>query len=84
MGLLNQPKLIYIYGEMELELFEGSPTQSEPAHYKCHVELTSELSLRSRRLKVRALEKPVNNPRTYITTRTTEQLTDQVAVILST
>jgi len=69
---------------MELELFEGSPDQSDPAHYKCHVEMNSELSIRSRRLKVRALERLVNNPGTYLTTRTTGQLTDQVAVILAT
>jgi len=69
---------------VELELFEGRPAQSDPAHYKCHVELNSELSMRSRRLKVRALERPVNNPRTYLTTRTTGQLSDQVAVILTT
>jgi hypothetical protein len=75
---------VRVHGEIELELFEESPAQSDPSHYKCHMELDSELSMRSQRLKVRALERPVNNPRTYITTRTTGQLTDQVAVILAT
>ena len=82
--MYTEPAQIDIYGEMELELFEGSPSQSEPAHYKYHVELNSELSVRSRRLKVRVLEKPVRNPRTYLTTRTTGHLTDQGAVILAT
>lgn len=67
-----------------MELFEGSPAQSDPIHYKCHVELNSELSMSSRRLKSRALERPVSNPRTQLTTRTTGQLTDQVVVILAT
>jgi hypothetical protein len=69
---------------MEFEVFDGSPAQSDPAHYKCYVELNSEFSMRSRRLKVGALERPVNNPRTYLTTRTTGQLTDQVTVTLAT
>lgn len=66
---LTEPDQTDVCGEMELEVFEGSPAQSDPAHYKCHVELNSELSMRSRRLNVRALERPVNNPRTYLTTR---------------
>jgi hypothetical protein len=42
-----------------------------------------ELGAVYRRLKSRALVRPINNRRTYLTTRTTSQLTDQVAVILT-
>jgi len=61
---LTELDQIDAYGGMEMELFEGSPAQSDPIHYKCHVELNSELSMSSRRLKSRALERPVSNPRT--------------------
>ena len=45
-----------------MELIEGSPAQSDPAHDNCHVELNSELFMRSRRLKVKTLERPLLNP----------------------